>query len=752
MFCRLPDAQKAALIVIVGALVSPKTPPFLKTIVEGEDWHTLRIALSMVIAAGASVPGDADVAAVGNMPRGLRNAHFALAIMDTSTDDTRAAFRRALATHCWDAVAGALVSAIRDKPELAFCGADLHRAYAPDDQAPCAGAEAPIGVFLDALHAGQIRSFLSGDLPRFFQSDVVKATVDKSLGSFTGTFTDIVTDVVGHIGDGFEALPSKMPEGTEHLDPAGWVKTKVAACPGEAFVADLPAPPPGQPFLYEFSVKVGPSGLARWGRFGVWVPGDAAERVRAWLDLAGAPAPVLAASAAPAPRRFGLAVENGAAGAQFRLYLDRGTGQAHAPYQAWRWRSGETAELCDYEFHFAPETPTGLRPTDLAPDWSAPLIAAISRSDRFAAVSGFWLRRRGDTAPDQLDLALPWQPNAAETPGLAAWLADLPIAASEKSWLLDLPIRHLAVPLGVGAPNTATLYVSGRLAEGPGSESRLQAWTAAAAAAEGRAALGWLEGGGPLERDDAAAEHMDRFYSGPVELWASILGPGLHYHNALFENDEADPDDETMLAALRRAVSDLYPFIAPGERVYDIGCGWGGPLGMLVRERGCDALGLTVARTQYRYVAGLGLPVRYGDAERTVPPGRFDVALLLESFEHISDKPSLLRRLRRHADRLVMRVNCQQAAPTEPRFGGTMHMTSAEALRELVEAAGWRIEHWRDRRPESLPSVAVWRRRLNAIPPGGDEHIEVHRMWCERVWRLGADWGRQNPLIELAAT
>ncbi|HEX7120634.1 MAG TPA: class I SAM-dependent methyltransferase, partial [Longimicrobiales bacterium] len=165
----------------------------------------------------------------------------------------------------------------------------------------------------------------------------------------------------------------------------------------------------------------------------------------------------------------------------------------------------------------------------------------------------------------------------------------------------------------------------------------------------------------------------------------------------------------------------------------------------------CRALGLTNSRSQFRHVAGLGLPVRWGDAEATLPPGHFDCIVLLESLSHIRDKERLLRRLRPFGDRLVLRVNCQDAAPPSRAFAGTMHVTSSTRLRAMIGAAGWRIRHWRDRRREALPSVAVWHRRLRALPQTGDHHIETLCAWCERVLEAPDAWARNNPLIEVAA-
>ena len=225
----------------------------------------------------------------------------------------------------------------------------------------------------------------------------------------------------------------------------------------------------------------------------------------------------------------------------------------------------------------------------------------------------------------------------------------------------------------------------------------------------------------------------------------------MHYHGALFDLPCPDPDDAAMLAASRRAVSELYPFIDTGAEVYDVGCGWGGPLAMLARERRCRVLGVTIADTQFRHVAALGLPVRWADAERTLPPGRFDCALLLELLEHMEDKPRVLRILRMFVRRLVMRVNCQDHAPPGPRFGGTMHMTSSAMLRAMLENAGWNVRHWRDRRREAMPSVAVWHRRLGALGPTWDVHLETQRAWCARLMRIGDEWAANNPLIEVVA-
>ena len=253
-------------------------------------------------------------------------------------------------------------------------------------------------------------------------------------------------------------------------------------------------------------------------------------------------------------------------------------------------------------------------------------------------------------------------------------------------------------------------------------------------------------------KPDGPAALLDTFYSGDVGMWRTVLGEGLHYHHGLFADTPApEPTDAEMLAAVRRAVEELYPFIPPASRVYDLGCGWGGPLAMLALERGCEVTGVTAARGQFQHAVGQGFKVLHADAEHTLPPGDFDSVLMLESFEHIQEKSRLLRLLRPVARRLVMRTNCQDAAPPEVRFGGTMPMVSSTTLRAILTEAGWTIRHWRDRRAEAMPSAAFWRRRLRSLAPGGDLHMDVLRVWCDRIVTLGDAWGRCNPLIEIVA-
>jgi cyclopropane fatty-acyl-phospholipid synthase-like methyltransferase len=529
---------------------------------------------------------------------------------------------------------------------------------------------------------------------------------------------------------------------------------------GASVVAGLPFGDPAS-MEREFSIRLLPGRLERWGRFGTWMTGaspDAFAPAARWLREVEAPPEVIAAQAACiTPVRQGVAVALTANGPEFRLYLHGRRGDTQGDdYRALRWRHGQTPRRSSYVFHFLPETPDGQTPADLVPEWARAAFAGLAADPWMRRASGFWLRRDADGRLDQIDLTFPWHPPAGMLAGLMKLAEDFGIPEDERAWLAGLPVRHVAVKAAEAAQTgdepAVTLYVSGPAAvEAPATEAELQAQTCQGALAVSQKARLFhaLLPNLPAAEPDRPA--LDEFYSGAIERWHAVLGDEMHYHHALFTAPDANPDDATMHAASRRAVSDLFDFIAPGERVYDVGCGWGGPLAMLARERQCQVLGVTIAREQFRHIAAMQLPVRWADAERTLPPGRFDCILLLESFEHIVEKKRLLTLLRPFGGRLVMRVNCQDSAPPRSRFGGTMQMISSPMLRELLDQTGWRVRHWRDRRREAMPSATAWLRRLRRLGPTDDKHLETMRGWCERVVRFGETWGGHNPLIEVVA-
>jgi len=111
------------------------------------------------------------------------------------------------------------------------------------------------------------------------------------------------------------------------------------------------------------------------------------------------------------------------------------------------------------------------------------------------------------------------------------------------------------------------------------------------------------------------------------------LGEYADFTCALFDGDFSK--------TLQQAQRDKHDYILnglkfkPGQRILDIGCGWG-PILNAVRERGGQAVGLTLSSAQNAYNLSRGLDSRLRDY-KTVDPaelGRFDGVVSVGALEH----------------------------------------------------------------------------------------------------------------------
>ncbi|MCY1422593.1 putative fatty acid methyltransferase [compost metagenome] len=121
------------------------------------------------------------------------------------------------------------------------------------------------------------------------------------------------------------------------------------------------------------------------------------------------------------------------------------------------------------------------------------------------------------------------------------------------------------------------------------------------------------------------------------QLW---LDPELVYSCAYFETGQEDLAT-AQLAKLRHLCRKLR--LKPGERLLDVGCGWGGLARLAAREFGVEVLGITLSEEQYKLgrerVKAEGLEGKvtlelrdYRDLPRD---GRFDKVVSVGMFEHV---------------------------------------------------------------------------------------------------------------------
>jgi len=119
-------------------------------------------------------------------------------------------------------------------------------------------------------------------------------------------------------------------------------------------------------------------------------------------------------------------------------------------------------------------------------------------------------------------------------------------------------------------------------------------------------------------------------------LW---LDASMTYSGAWFEGHRTRPLEEAQAAKLRRAIAATG--VRPGERLLEIGCGWGALAEAAARE-GMEVVGLTLSGEQLAWArarlarAGLAehADLRLQDY-RDVPDGPFDAIVSIEMFEAV---------------------------------------------------------------------------------------------------------------------
>ena len=165
-----------------------------------------------------------------------------------------------------------------------------------------------------------------------------------------------------------------------------------------------------------------------------------------------------------------------------------------------------------------------------------------------------------------------------------------------------------------------------------------------------------------LGRDAEAIHHH---YDVSNAFYEHVLGPSMTYTCALF------PTETSTLEEAQEAKYDLVARkldLQPGQRLLDLGCGWGGMVRHAAREYGVHALGVTLSREQaswaQRRIKEEGLDhlaeVRFMDYRHVEETG-FDAISSIGLTEHIGVKQyasyfSFIR------DRLSRRAGCSTTA------------------------------------------------------------------------------------------
>ena len=136
----------------------------------------------------------------------------------------------------------------------------------------------------------------------------------------------------------------------------------------------------------------------------------------------------------------------------------------------------------------------------------------------------------------------------------------------------------------------------------------------------------------------SARKNAHHHYDLSGELYRGFLDADMQYSCAYFEHDDMSLD-EAQAAKKRHIAAKLA--LADGQRVLDIGCGWGGMAMTLAAGFGVTVEGITLSDEQLATArkraeaAGLSDRVRFSPTDYRDLTGRFDRIVSVGMFEHV---------------------------------------------------------------------------------------------------------------------
>lgn len=255
-----------------------------------------------------------------------------------------------------------------------------------------------------------------------------------------------------------------------------------------------------------------------------------------------------------------------------------------------------------------------------------------------------------------------------------------------------------------------------------------------------------------IERDREAIRYH---YDVSNEFYRLFLDSRMVYSCGYFTDRNVGPDadvDAAQLAKLDLICRKLR--LKPGQRLLDIGCGWGGLVMHAAERYGVDATGITLSRPQVELaterVAAAGLArscrVRFLDYREVSEDRPFDALVSVGMFEHVGG--AMLGDYFAKAARLLVRggvflnhgIASRVTDPydTGPSFSNSYVFPDGETLPIHValgaaEKAGFEVRDVESLREHYAMTLRHWVRRLEA---GHEQALRYVDEATYRVWRL----------------
>ncbi|HYV95102.1 MAG TPA: class I SAM-dependent methyltransferase [Chitinophagales bacterium] len=140
----------------------------------------------------------------------------------------------------------------------------------------------------------------------------------------------------------------------------------------------------------------------------------------------------------------------------------------------------------------------------------------------------------------------------------------------------------------------------------------------------------------------ADKKELDFIYSTIDKIFRLSMGEMGDFSCAMYNGDFSLSLEEAQKAKHKFIADSLN--IHEGSRVLDLGCGWGALLRYVTRERGAEAVGLTLSGSQAKACRKNGLNVHVKDCRdvKVEDFGTFDAITCIGAFEHFSSPQDMI--------------------------------------------------------------------------------------------------------------
>jgi cyclopropane-fatty-acyl-phospholipid synthase len=210
-------------------------------------------------------------------------------------------------------------------------------------------------------------------------------------------------------------------------------------------------------------------------------------------------------------------------------------------------------------------------------------------------------------------------------------------------------------------------------------------------------------------------------------LYEMFLGPYNQYTCCFF--NKAQNLEEAELEKLEMVCDKLD--LRDGDRVLDIGCGWGGFAKYAVETRGCRVTGVTISKEQAAYARRYteGLPVSiincdYRDLPDHFSAGYFDKAVIIGMIEHVGHKNyrkliKIVHHVLKNDGMFLLHTigNNERTTVVDPWIEKYIFRNSmAPAMSQLANAFErlFVVHDWENYGHYYAPTLAAWQQKFEA--------------------------------------